>query len=139
MALFEKDLKKINKIVERAVKDLAKTAVDLVANNAPIWSGQYVKSITVEATEKAQSYPRGEMPVTSPQVDPVAQESMRAAAKSEGHASIETAIGAKIIHIGNSALHAHIVEMKHGVYIGSQGVLAEMADAIVKRAETKVK
>jgi hypothetical protein len=139
MALFEKDLKKINNIVERAVKDLAKTAVDLVVKNSPIWSGDYVSSITVERADNAQSYPRGESPVISGEIDALSQESMRSSARGKGHASIESSAGAKIIHIGNSALHAHIVEMKHGVYIGSGGVLAEMADAIVKQAEAKVK
>lgn len=129
----------IQNVLEQAVDELASECVKIIAKNAPIWSGEYVSSITVETGETPKSYPRSESAIIEEPLEEGMGMAMRAAAIGKGNAEIKAASKTKLIHIGNSAPHAHKVEAKHGIYFGTADAVELKSDAIVRRAEAKVK
>ena len=139
MGLFDSDKKMIDDLAEVAVEALANEAIKIIAKNAPIWSGEYVSSITVETGSSPKSYARSDSPVIEEPLEPGMGQAARAAAVAKGKVESKVASKTKLIHIGNSAPHAHKVEQKHGIYFGATDVIRSKADAIVKRAEAKVK
>lgn len=139
MGLFDSDKMMIEELREKAVEALANECIKIISKNAPIWSGEYVSSITVETGPAPKSYARSDESVIEEPVGPEMGLAMRAAALAKGKAETKAASKTKLVHIGNSAPHAHKVEMKHGIYFGTREAVISKADGIVKRAELKVK
>lgn len=140
MGLFDSEKKMIDDLREKAVEEIANECIRLIAKNAPIWSGEYVGSITVETGPSPESYPRHDDMTIEEPLPPGTWKAARAAALNKGKAQTKAASKTKRIHIGNSAPHAHKVEAKHGIYFGTfHGVNNFEADKAIKRAEAKVK
>lgn len=138
--LFQKEKKMIDKLLNQVVYEFAKEAVERTISVSPVWSGEYVHSMNLTTGPAAPEHTRYNRPFdrNKPRVD---QAAARASALTQATSQAEALkqSKAKTIHLTNAAPHALIVEGMHAPFAQAEGLLKGIQQAIIKRAEAKVK
>lgn len=107
--LFEDIKRKIDKCIEYSINGIVNHAVDILVNNSPVWTGNYVENHIAEET--AKGYPRA-VTATSPPYPPHGDEFIVKASARIKLKSTASGIMRRsgFVAINNKAKHANFVE-----------------------------